>query len=154
MISAVNYSSVSYFRVNIFLGRIWAGKQYTQSVHHAGEFVLYTYSKYFLICPICVPIAFCLFKGGELLCLNYSNYFEKSIYPYLLNWTNNTNEMWIMGAGGQGVTINSFYATALLRFSPTDCVIAPEASGEVLESLGELLHTGRFSIVSRWKAQP
>ena len=59
--------------------------------------------------------------------------------------------MWIIGAGGQAVTINSFFATAILRFSPIDCVIAPEASGEVLESLGELLHTGRFSIVSRNK---
>ena len=84
-------------------------------------------------------------KGGPILCLAHERHFEKSIYPYLLHSTNKSNEMWIIGEGGQGVTINSFFAASVLGFPPTDCVIVPEATGPVLESLGELLHTGRFN---------
>ena len=51
-----------------------------------------------------------------------------------------------MGAGGQYVTINSFYAKTILNLDSIDCVLVPDASADVLESLGELLHTGRFEL--------
>lgn len=90
----------------------------------------------------------CSFKDNPLLRLENFKHFEESIYPYLLHSTTASNEMWVIGEGGQGVTINSFFAASLLGFPPTDCVIVPEAPGPVLESLGELLHTGRFNTSS------
>lgn len=73
---------------------------------------------------------------------------EESIYPYLVNCTTTANETWIIGKGGQGITVNSFYANALLpNLSPCDAVLVPEAPVEVLENLGELLHTGRLSFI-------
>ena len=56
--------------------------------------------------------------------------------------------MWVIGESGQGMTINSFYASTILNLDSIDCVLFPEAPADVLESLGELLHTGRLELLS------
>ena len=73
------------------------------------------------------------------------NYLEKYVYPYLM-YGNSGSDLWIIGKGGAGVTINAFYATYILNFAPFDCVLVPDVDGHVLENLGELLYTGRLSI--------
>ena len=55
------------------------------------------------------------------------------------------SDLWIIGSGGEAVTINAFYATNILHLAPFDCVLVPDVDGDVLENLGELLYTGRFS---------
>ena len=83
---------------------------------------------------------------GPLLRLDQDNYLQRSIFPYLLHGTGGS-DLWIVGKGGEGVTINAFFATHILNLAPFDCVLVPDVEGHLLENLGELLHTGRFSIL-------
>ena len=99
-------------------------------------------------------------EGGPLLLLEHWKYQEKVILPYLLHGTPESDNMKLIGKGRQYVTIDSLYASALLRPSPLSpsstlpkeevlevapysCLIVPEASIEVMSHLGQLLHTGR-----------
>ena len=83
---------------------------------------------------------------GPLVLLQQDNYLKRSIYPYLMHGTGGS-DIWIIGKGGEGITINAFYATHILHLAPFDCVLLPDVDGDVIESLGELLYTGRFSIL-------
>ena len=80
---------------------------------------------------------------GPLVLLQQDNYLKRSIYPYLMHGTG-CSDVWIIGKGGEGVTINAFYATYILDLAPFDCVLVPDVEGRHLENLGELLYTGRF----------
>ena len=72
------------------------------------------------------------------------DHYKEIIYPHLLRGpTGNNDEMWFIGANGRGIPFYSIYASALLpNLGPGNCVIVPQAPVEVLEHLGELLHTG------------
>lgn len=83
---------------------------------------------------------------GPLIRLDQDNYLQRNIYPYLMYGTGGS-DLWIIGRGGVGVTISAFYATHILHLAPFDCVLLPDVDGDVIESLGELLYTGRFSIL-------
>lgn len=85
---------------------------------------------------------------GKLLNLSSDGHFERHLYPYLLGCTNSSADMWVIGESGQGMSINSFYAKTILNLDSIDCVLVPDAPGDVLECLGELLHTGRFVLLS------
>ena len=74
--------------------------------------------------------------------LEYS--YEKRIYPYLLNPLSPRDELWLMGQGGDCVTVHSELASTLLKLVlPTSSILVPEAPVAVLSELAQLLHTGR-----------
>ena len=72
------------------------------------------------------------------------NQFEESFLPYLERGPIVENDaMWFVGKDGKGFPVFKFYVCSLLQNLDRDnSVIVPDAPLEVLEQLGELLHTG------------
>ena len=95
------------------------------------------------MCPISFKVG-----NNDLICLSNKSHFERYLYPYFRSCTNTSADMWVLGESGLGMSINSFYARTILNLDSIDCVLIPDAPGDVLECLGELLHTGRFVLLS------
>ena len=72
------------------------------------------------------------------------NQYKESFYPYLERGPMVQNDtMWFIGKDGRGIPIYKFYACSLFcNLGRDNCVILPEAPVEILEQLGELIHTG------------
>ena len=75
--------------------------------------------------------------------LAYDQY-KGSFYPYLARGPIAENDaMWFVGKDGKGIPFFKFYVCSLLRnLGQDNSVIVPDAPVEVLENLGELIHTG------------
>ena len=76
----------------------------------------------------------------RLVCDQY----KESFYPYLERGPTVENDtMWFIGRGGRGIPFFKFFACSLFcNLGRDNCVIVPEAPVEVLQQLGELIHTG------------
>ena len=72
------------------------------------------------------------------------NQYKESIYPYLERGPVVENDtMWLIGKDGRGIPLYKFFACSLFcNLGRDNCVILPEAPVEILEQLGELIHTG------------
>ena len=79
-----------------------------------------------------------------VFCLSHDKYYDEVLLPYLLGGGNMLGQVSIVGRQQKGVTIDAFFAWALLQVAPSnDTVIVPEAPIRVLQQFGELIHTGR-----------
>ena len=70
--------------------------------------------------------------------------YEKRVLPYLNRRQAAQDELWVIGEGGQYVTLNCQLAEALLdRVGPTSSILVPDAPFSALIQFAMLLHTGR-----------